>query len=230
MKTVAVIPCYNEAMHLGKVVTEARKYVDLVLVSNGRSTDNSLAVAVDAGAKVILPGADFNHGYGANVKRGLQNAIQAHQADVAVILDADGQHDPASIPGLLAPILSGQADVVMGCRVAGNMPAYRRFGNRVLTAICNAGTNFSPPDAVTGYWAVAVKSLPSLTEQTWGLAVELLIKARANGCRMAAVPVMAIYHKDYNDNSATSPIELGLTLLWYITKWRVKVEVLKEGQ
>jgi len=228
MKTVAIIPCYNEAKQVGKVVTEARKYVDVVLVSNGHSTDNSLAVAIAAGAKAILPGADLEHGYGANVKRGIKYAVQSHQADVVVILDADGQHDPASIPGLLRPILSNQADVAMGCRIAGNMPGYRRFGNKVLTAICNTGVGFNPPDAVTGYWAIKVKALPDLTEPTWGLAVELLIKARANGCRMVAVPVMAIYHKSYADNSATSPISLGLALLWYIIKWRVRLELLRK--
>ena len=107
------------------------------------------------------------------------------------------------------------------------MPSYRRFGNRILTAVCNIGSGFRPPDAVTGYWAIRVNKLPKLTEPKWGVAVELLIKGRSNGCRMAVVEVASIYHGNYKDNSSTSPVKLGLQLLWAIIKWRFKCEVLR---
>ena len=226
MKTIAVIPCRNEAKHIAEVVSEAAKYVDKVIVSDGRSTNGTRSLAREAGAKIRASHAKEIIGYGACVKRGFAAAL-VNEADIIVLLDGDGQHNPAEIPKLLEPIKQGKADIVMGQRLDGNMPRYRRFGNKMLTAICNTGARFRPPDALCGYWAVSVKALPKLTENKWGVAVELLIKSRANGCRMMGVPIEAIYHDNYEDNSSVPPLKLGLSLLWLIIKWRLKVEVLK---
>lgn len=231
MKVVAVIPCFNEARHIVDVVAEARKHVDMVLVSDGRSTDGTRGRARSAGAKVLSAGPGFVTGYGACIQQGITYVLNNIEADIIVLLDGDGQHDPAEIPTLLAPVLSGHADVVMGCRTVGNgMPGYRRFGNRLLSAICNIGAHFQPADAVTGYWVIATKAMPNLTEQKWGMAVELLIKVRSDGWRMTSVPVRAIYHENYTDNSTVSPLRLGITLLWFICKWRIRAEVPMRGR
>jgi len=226
MKTIAVIPCRNEAKHIDSVVIEALKHVDMVIVSDGQSTDGTLGIAKQAGAHVRLSEINEAIGYGACIKRGIEEALSA-KAGIIVLLDGDGQHDPAEISKLVNPIKHGNADIVMGQRLDGNMPAYRRFGNKVLTAICNTGATFRPSDALCGYWAVSVKALPKLTEDKWGVAVELLIKSRANGCRMMGIPIEAIYHDNYEDNSSVPPLKLGLSLLWLIIKWRFKVEVLR---
>lgn len=231
MRIIAVIPCLNEAKHIAGVVSEAKKHVDIVLVSDGGSTDSTPRIASGVGAAVLLPGAAFITGYGAVIQRGIKYAKDKMGADIIVLLDGDGQHDPADIPSLLAPVLCGRADVAMGCRIIGDgMPRYRRFGNRVLSAICNVGAHFKPPDAVTGYWAVATKAMPALTEKKWGMAIELLVKTRGAGWSMAGVPVRAVYHENYTDNSSVSPLRLGLSLLWSICKWRSRVEVFKEGK
>ena len=231
MNIVAVIPCCNEAKHIAGVVTESCKHVHTVLVADGRSTDNSRAVAINAGAKVILPNADFVPGYGHNVRRGFKYAVEKYQADIIVLLDGDGQHNPADIPKLLKPILSGTADIVMGERRNNfEMPNYRYIGNRLLSKICNAGARFKPPDAMIGFWAIRARALPVLTESTWGAAIELLIKSRVGGCRMVTVPVQTIYHDNHADNSQAPAFSLGLNLLWYIVKWRIRVEVLGRGE
>lgn len=224
MKTIAIIPCHNEAKHIAAVVEKARQYVDVVWVIDDYSTDDTWIVAGAAGA-VVMANA-FGHGLGSAVRYGLQ-CSWFEKAKIIVLLDGDGQHNPDEIPKLIKPIKQGTADIVMGQRVKGNMPTYRGFGIKFLTLACNIWTKMQIPDAMTGYWAVSTKSLPKLTENKWGLAVELLIKTRNNGCRMTGIPVEAIYHSKYSDNSTTSPLKLGLYLLWIIIKWRLKCEVFR---
>lgn len=228
MKKIAVIPCLNEEKNIARVVTVAKRYVDMVLVSDGNSTDNTREIARQAGAAVLVANNTFVPGYGACIRRGVDWAKGYCKDVVIVLLDGDGQHDPSDIPSLLAPVLANEADVVMGCRTLGNgMPAYRCFGNRVLSIICNFGSDFKPPDAVTGYWVIRSWAMPDLTERKWGMAIELLIKTRRRW-RMKVVPVRAIYHDNYADNSTVSPLRLGAALLWYILKWRTKVEIIGE--
>lgn len=221
VKITAVIPALNEAKHISKVVKLTKRYVGNVIVVDGGSTDNTDVLAKKAGAEILYS----KRGYGRQVIGGLLYAKRTG-ADILVMLDSDGQHNPHNIPKLLAFLLTDNADIVMGCRV-GDMPKYRRFGNRVLTYICNIGAKFKPYDALTGFWAIKADKLPMLTERFWGIALELFIKCRANGCRLTSVNVDSIYHSDYQDNSSTSPLKLGLNLLWYVLKWRVRCEVFK---
>lgn len=221
MKTAALIPTLNEVNHIKAVVTGAKRYVDEVVVSDGMSDDDTLDVAYRAGASIIWG----PRGYGLQVRRGLRY-LQDTGFDAVVLLDGDGQHDPNDIPRLVRPIKRSSADIVMGCRGDG-MPAYRRFGNKVLTALCNLGSGFKPHDALTGYWAMRLSKLPDLKENGWGMALELLIKSRANGSRMAVKAVKSIYHDRYRDNSAIGPVALGLVLLRAIIVLRIKYEVFK---
>ena len=225
MKTVAVIPCHNEAAHIAGVVTKAKKHVDHVLVVNDGSTDYTTRAASVAGAYVRT--LEENHGAGFAVSTGIKLAVDTLKPDIIVILDGDGQHDPDEIPKLLQYFKLSYIRVVMGIRVNGRMPTYRKFGNKILSCVCNFGCWFKPFEALTGYWAIKVDAIPKLTENRWGWAIELLIKSRQNQL-ISCVPVEAIYHARYSDNSATSPIWLGLVLLWMIIKWRFKVEVLKQ--
>ena len=226
MKTIAIIPCHNEAKHIADVVGKARQHVDAVWVIDDHSDDDNKYLADAAGATVIS--SNLSRGVGMAVKHGIIIVSRIENPDIIVLLDGDGQHDADEIPKLIAPIIQEQADIVIGQRLGGYMPLYRRFGNKVLSVVCNIGASFKPQDAMSGFWAISTKAMPELTENKWGFAVELLIKTRAKGWRMMGVPIKAIYHKDYKDNSTISPLKLGLLLLWMIIKWRVKVEVLKQ--
>jgi glycosyltransferase involved in cell wall biosynthesis len=112
-KVVAAIPCFNTEHFIGDVVSKTRKYVDQVIVINDGSRDATTEVARSAGASVLTHGT--NRGYGRSIKSCF-NAAKANDADILVILDGDGQHNPDEIPQLLAPILNGEADLVNGSR------------------------------------------------------------------------------------------------------------------
>src|SRR3990172_7595583 len=102
LKTLAVIPCYNESSHIGKVVTKAKKYVDLVVVADAQSTDSTRRIARKCGADaVIVTGKPV--GPGDTTWQGIKWAMRELRPDVIVLLDGDGQHDPAEIPVVLAP-------------------------------------------------------------------------------------------------------------------------------
>ena len=227
MKIVAVIPCLNEAKHIGLVVRYTKPYVNEVFVADGGSTDDTVRIATAEGASV----RSFikAKGLGDNLIRALNLvAYGRNKADIIVLLDGDGQHNPCEIPDLLKPILENQADVVMGNRmVQRGMPPYRIFGNGILTAFANFKSKKQFADSMVGFWAIKREALPRLTEPGWGVYTELLIKCRSNGHRLTSVPIQPIYHDWYSDNSTLPPINLGVRLLWFILKWRWKCEVKK---
>lgn len=105
-----IIPAYNEGSRIGPVIEEAREFADEVLVIDDGSTDNTVGVAREAGAKVISN--SFRSGYIGAIKTGFRRA----KNEYIVTMDADGEHDPGDIPKLLEPIRIGNADVVLGER------------------------------------------------------------------------------------------------------------------
>ncbi|MCL0034862.1 glycosyltransferase family 2 protein [Dehalococcoidia bacterium] len=110
-KVLAAIPCFNTEPFIADVVSNAKKYVDQVVVINDGSHDGTAEAAMTAGALVISH--EGNLGKGAAMKIA---AEAASDADVIVFLDGDGQHDPEDIPKVVAPILRGKADIVIGSR------------------------------------------------------------------------------------------------------------------
>ena len=126
-RIVAVVPAFQEEAAIGGVVEEIRRFdpaIDVVVVDDG-SGDATAAAAAAPGATVVrLP---FNLGIGGAVQTGFRWALE-RDYDVAVRLDGDGQHDPAELPKLLAPLERGEADVVTGSRFRGR--ATTRTGRR----------------------------------------------------------------------------------------------------
>jgi glycosyltransferase involved in cell wall biosynthesis len=123
-RIVALVPAFDEEEAIGTVVRELRAFdrgIHVVVVDDG-SGDRTAEAAAAAGAVVVrLP---FNLGIGAAVQTGFRYALE-HGYDVAVRLDGDGQHDPAELPKLLAPLERDEADVVTGSRFRGENGSYR---------------------------------------------------------------------------------------------------------
>lgn len=115
-----VIPCLNEETTIGPLITAIEAHMATssipfeVVVSDNGSTDRSVEVALNAGARVVYA---ENRGYGSALQRG----ISAARGTVVVMLDADLSYDPAFIPRLVEPVLSGRAEMVIGSRLTGAM-------------------------------------------------------------------------------------------------------------
>lgn len=156
MKTLAIIPAYCEGERIAEVVGAVRKHGLDVLVIDDGSPDATAAAARAAGAQVVrLP---VNLGYGGALQSGYLYARDADY-DAIVQLDADGQHDPASIPDLLAPVAAGEADVVLGSRFLGKgsykVPWTRRLGQKLFGGIVGLLVGRRISDPTTGMQALS---------------------------------------------------------------------------
>ena len=130
---LACLPAFNEETAIGSVVLKTRQFVDKVVVIDDGSTDDTVALARLAGAEVLCH--DRNKGYGAAIQSCFA-AAKTENADVMVIIDADGQHYAEDIPKLISPVLNDGYDFVIGSRFLDNdtiFPKYRKFGIQFLT-------------------------------------------------------------------------------------------------
>jgi len=194
-KVVAAIPCFNTEPFVAAMVPRARKYVDQVIVIDDGSSDGTADAARAAGALVISH--NVNSGYGAAIKSCFEVA-RANAADVLVILDGDGQHNPDEIPQLLGPVLRGEADLVIGSRFIANdhnMPGYRKFGIKVITYLWNFGSKMKTSDAQSGFRAYQLRAFQgfSLAERGMSISIEILEKATMKGAIIKEVPISCFY-------------------------------------
>ncbi len=191
---IVCIPAYNEAESLAAVLAEVPaaavgERVHVLVVDDG-SRDGTAEIARLAGVHVVsLP---VNSGQGAALQAGYLVAERVG-ADVVVTMDADGQHDPAQLPALVAPILEDRADFVVGSRRLGESDgdsAARNAGITVYTRLLNALGGTAISDVANGYRAIRASMLPALafTEEQFHNP-ELLLGAARAGLRVAEVPV-----------------------------------------
>lgn len=191
-----VIPAFRAARTLPGVLAEARRAVqaaDLIVVDDG-SDDGTAEVARVAGAAVISH--DRNLGKGRALATGLAAALD-RGARVIVTLDADGQHPPASIPSLLAPVLAGSADLVVGARrrLPGTMPAGRRMTNWLSSTLLSRAVGASVPDSQSGFRAMRAEVARAVRPEgrRYEFETQFLFLAAARGFRLAAVDVPTVY-------------------------------------
>jgi glycosyltransferase involved in cell wall biosynthesis len=181
-----------------------REWVDEVILVDDRSTDSTVDLARELPLHLVWH--PHNVGYGGNQKTCYLQALQ-HGADVVVMLHPDGQYEPSLIPHLVAPILAGEADIVLGSRLAepgaalaGGMPRYKYLANRALTAVENRVLGTSLSEMHTGYRAYSrelLMTIPFLRNALdFSFDSEVLMQAVHFGFRIAEVPVATRYFDD----------------------------------
>ncbi|WP_461866576.1 glycosyltransferase family 2 protein, partial [Thermococcus sp.] len=144
MKLIITIPAYNEEKTISNVIKEIKmlkpedfegKIEDIkIVVVNDGSKDNTVKVAKESGADIIVS-FKRNRGLARAFRQGIETALEMG-ADIIVNIDADGQYNPKEIPKLVKPILEGKADIVLGSRFKGwieYMPMQKRIGNKIAT-------------------------------------------------------------------------------------------------
>jgi glycosyltransferase involved in cell wall biosynthesis len=194
-RTAAIVPAFNEAGAVGRVIAEIRAFdpaIDVVVVDDA-SSDDTAAVAESLGATVLrLP---FNVGIGGAVQTGFRYALQ-EDYDTAVRLDGDGQHDASELAKLLAPLERGEADFVVGSRFVDPGGAYRpplarRIGIRLFARLVSLLGGERVTDTTSGFLAldrVGIELFASEYPHDYP-EVEATLVALRSGLRLSQVQV-----------------------------------------
>ncbi len=183
------------------------------MVDNG-STDGTGEIAARAGARVVR---EERRGYGYACKAGV---LVAEEAVVVVLLDGDAADDPEDLPKVLGPLLSGEADLVVGSRALGtrergSMTPQQVFGNRLAALLMRhiygvRVTDLGPFRAIRRDDLLALE----MREMTYGWSVEMMVKAARAGYRYAEVPVT--YHRRVGVSKVGGTIKGSLLAGYYI--------------
>jgi polyprenyl-phospho-N-acetylgalactosaminyl synthase len=197
MKVFCVIPALNEEKYISEVVAKVRPLVDELVVVDDGSTDRTAELAQAGGATVLKH--LLNSGQGASLETGNQYALK-NGADIIFHFDADGQFSVDDIPEVLAPLLAGEVEAVLGSRFLGkesNMPAFKkkvimpiaRLVNRLLLSV-------KLTDPQSGFRAMTAAAWRKISIEQKGMAhtSEILSKIVKNRIKIKEVPIKVTYH------------------------------------
>jgi 2-polyprenyl-3-methyl-5-hydroxy-6-metoxy-1,4-benzoquinol methylase len=182
--------------------------VDIVLVSDDRSTDTTYEAALEYQRAhdplpVTVVRQRRNLGYGGNQKFGYRWLIE-NGIDIAVLLHGDGQYAPEVMPEMVAPLLAERADVVLGSRMlasggalGGGMPLYKYVGNKILTRFQNRVSGLALSEWHSGYRAFSLAALARVpfgeNSDGFDFDTEVLLQLYDSGARIAEVPIPTYY-------------------------------------
>jgi glycosyltransferase involved in cell wall biosynthesis len=211
--TIAAMPAYNEEHSIAKMVLGCKKYVDKVVVVDDGSADATSEIAEALGAYVVRH--DQNGGYGAALRSCFETARKL-DADRMVIIDSDGQHDPADIPKILQPIQRG-ADLVIGSRFCNgngkNIPPYRKIGMMILDTATKVAGSINVTDSQSGFRAYGRRAITMIRVDGDGMAAgsEILLQAKDNNLKVEEVEIHCSY--DVERASTENPVSHGVGVL-----------------
>jgi dolichol-phosphate mannosyltransferase len=198
MNVLTAIPIYNEARHVPGVLQEVARYSDSILVVNDGSTDGTAQI-LDGYSHLHRVDHPVNRGYGAAIRSAFQYAID-HRFDVLITMDCDGQHQPDRIPVMLEA-LTGDIEIVSGSRYLRDFrqdtpaPSERQGINATIVQELNAEFGLNLTDAFCGFKAYCVSALSAfrLSENGWGMPLQLWVQAARLGFKIREVGVPRIY-------------------------------------
>jgi len=215
VRVSVIIPTHNEAEAIGRVLADLpADMVTEVLVVDSNSTDGTAEIAEAMGARVLR---EPRRGYGRACLTGLANV---DSPDVVVFLDGDYSDRPDELPLLLAPIAEGKADITLGSRLAkqnvpGGLQWHSAFGNWLAAAMIRVlyGQSISDLGPFRAARFDVLRQL-SLEEDTYGWAVEMILKGSLGGFRIVEVPVS--YYPRIGKSKISGTLRGTVGAAWFI--------------
>jgi glycosyltransferase involved in cell wall biosynthesis len=226
-KIAVVMPAYNAGRTLRLTYADLPvDSVDLVILVDDGSSDDTLAVARQLGLEIFVHARNF--GYGANQKTCYREALRAG-ADIIVMVHPDYQYDPTLLPQLVAPLAENRADVVLGSRLMGRsplsqgMPWWKYIANRVLTFAENRAFRLRLSEYHTGYRAYSRAVLETvnfeMNSDRFIFDQEFIGQCVVNGYRITEVAVPTRYFPEASSASFTASCRYGLEILRVIAQF-----------
>ncbi len=199
MKTVAVIPAYNEQDRVVAAINDATAFVDAVVVVDDCSKDKTVELAKQTGAHVLRH--IINRDQGAALQTGMDYALSRLGADVVVHFDADGQMAGSDIPAMIAPILAGEVDVTLGSRFLGkavDIPTFRRLMLKVAIFFTFWTSGLVLTDTHNGFRALSKKAANAirLRQDHKAHATEILDQIGTKRLSYREIPVTIRYNAE----------------------------------
>jgi len=206
------IIAYNAVNHLNKTISRIPKsvydQVEEIFVIDDASQDNSYYAVLGYKhefniEKLTVHRNEKNQGYGGNQKVGYRYAIE-RGLDIVALVHGDGQYAPEALPQLLEPLISGEADMVFGSRMAvpgaalkGGMPMYKFLGNRILTFIQNRLSGLKLSEYHSGYRLYSTKALKNVPFESftnnWHFDTQIILSLAERGFKIAERPIPTYY-------------------------------------
>jgi glycosyltransferase involved in cell wall biosynthesis len=221
------MPAYNAAKTLEATYRGlAMDVVDEVILVDDVSHDDTVDIAERLGLKVVVH--IQNRGYGGNQKTCYLEALR-NGADVVVMVHPDNQYDSTLVPQMIAPILDGSADIVLGSRLlsgtalSGGMPRWKFVTNRFLTIVENAAFRLSLSEYHTGFRAYSrrlLETLPFLlNSDDFVFDQEIMAQAVSFGFRVGEIPVPTRYFAEASSVNFKRSVEYGLAVLALVGRY-----------
>ena len=212
-----LIPCHNEALTIGTVVTEFKRFVPQadIYVYDNNSTDQTVQVARDAGAIVRR---ETVQGKGHVVRRMFADV----EADIYVLIDGDGTYDVESAPRMIAALIDESLDMVNGARRPIADSAFRpghKFGNRLLSGVVGAIFGRSISDMLSGYRVLSRRFVKSFPSQSAGFEIETEMTVHVLELGMPSVEIVAPYRDRVSGSSSKlRTVRDGIRILLVIVR------------
>jgi glycosyltransferase involved in cell wall biosynthesis len=230
-----IIPAHNEGTQIERVLDSLPDFVDHIVIINDCSTDNTADIIKqhqDNDPRIVLLEHETNRGVGGAMASGYKYAAE-NNFDVAVRMDGDGQMDPADMPDLLEPVVTGQADFAKGNRLFTGeaykkIPKVRYFGNAFLSLFTKIASGYwHVADSQSGYSAINKKALKTIDwdhmYRWYGQPNDILVRLNVHNFRVRDVPVSPVYN--IGEKSGMKIGKVIFTITWLLIRlffWRMK--------
>lgn len=202
-----VVPAYNEELLIGKVIETMPEYVDKIVIVDDKSSDRTVEIVKSYVQKqpdrVVLIEHQINQGVGGAIAAGYKWA-RDNQMDATVVMAGDAQMDPADLPALLEPVVSGAIDYSKGNRLfTGNawklIPKVRYLGNSFLSLLTKIASGYwHVADSQTGYTVINLKALKLLDldgiYKRYGMPNDMLVKLNVFNLKVRDIPIKPVYN------------------------------------
>ena len=196
--TYVVLPAYNEATRIQPVIESIAEMGYNMVVVNDGSSDNTLDVILESKRKfpdkIHVYSLIINRGVGVATQTGF-DAVLKYDPKYVVSMDSDGQHSADDLDNVIRPLVTGEAQAVIGVRPLKDMPFSRNFANSVMNLLTRIFYKVNVSDSQTGFRAITKDALKKININARGYLIssEFIREVNDNNIPFAEVPIQTIY-------------------------------------